>query len=118
MTVGQWENALADFQKAWELEPENTFAYNNAGCVYKYTGQYDKAVELFKKAAEVMKEGETMLPYGNLADCYERMSEYEKAAEADVYKRQIQRALSSFAPPMRKPVFMLRKRNRWHSRKR
>lgn len=88
MTVGQWENALADFQKAWELEPENTFAYNNAGCVYKYTGQYDKAVELFKKAAEVMKEGETMLPYGNLADCYERMSEYEKAAEA--YRKNIE----------------------------
>lgn len=89
MDAWKWEDAVADFEKAAELEPDNTYAYNNMGCVYKYTKQYEKAIKVLEKAAEVMKEGETMLPFGNLGDTYERMGEYEKALEFYLKNEQL-----------------------------
>lgn len=80
MAAGSWKEALADFQKAYELEPNNPYAYNNAGCVYKYKGEYEKAEEMLKKAVEVMGESESALPYGNLGDTYLRMGRFEDAA--------------------------------------
>lgn len=81
MEAGVWDEAEADFIKAAELEPENTYAYNNRGCIYKYKEEYEKALELFAKAVEVMEEKETLIPYGNMGGCYERMCDYQKAAE-------------------------------------
>lgn len=81
MEASAWKEAEEDFVKAAELEPDNTFAYNNRGCIYKYLEQYDKALELFRKAVEVMEERETLIPYTNSANCYERMCDYQKALE-------------------------------------
>lgn len=81
LEAGVWAEAEADFAKAAELEPENTYAYNNQGCVYKYTGRYEEAIRLFEKSIAVMKEKETVIAYSNMADCFERMGQYAKAAE-------------------------------------
>lgn len=81
LEAGAWEAAEEDFVRAEELEPENTYAYNNHGCVYKYTKRYEEALELFRKSIEVMKDRETIIAYTNMADCYERMGQYEKAAK-------------------------------------
>lgn len=82
MNAGHWDEAEADFRKAFELEPEDSYAYNNLGCVYKYCGRYEEALEMFLKALECMTPGESTVFYGNLADCYERMGRYEEAKEA------------------------------------
>lgn len=82
MEAGVWDKAEADFQKAAELEPENTYAYNNWGCVYKYQEKYERAMELFKKSIEVMGDKpETLIAYGNLGNCCERIGDNKQAAE-------------------------------------
>ena len=82
MEAGVWDKAEADFRKAAELEPKNTYAYNNWGCVYKYQEKYERAMELFKKSIEVMGDKpETLIAYGNLGNCCERTGELERAAE-------------------------------------
>lgn len=81
LEAGVWDKAIEDFQEAARLEPENTYAYNNWGCVYRYIGEYEKAVELLKKSVEVMKDNETLTPYFNMGNCYECMIDYVKAVE-------------------------------------
>lgn len=88
MEAGVWDKAEADFQKAAELEPKNTYAYNNWGCVYKYQEKYEQAMELFKKSIEVMGDKpETLIAYGNMGNCCERIGELERAA--DWYRRAL-----------------------------
>ena len=72
LEAGEWDLAEADFLKAAELEPNNTYAYNNQGCIYKYTEQYERAVELFKKSIEVMEENETIIAYSKSICQYAR----------------------------------------------
>lgn len=82
MEAGQFDLALEDFKKVIELDPDNPHAWNNIGCIYKYTRQYKKAIESFRKAAELMKDEPTAYPYGNLGDCYERMGKNKEALAA------------------------------------
>lgn len=82
MAANVWDKGLADFLEAAKLEPDNAFAYNNAGCIYKYQQQYEKAVEMFRKAASVMEKGETLLPYKNLGETYLLLGDYENAIAA------------------------------------
>lgn len=82
MDVNAWEKALKDFEAASEENPESMFAVNNAGRIYKYTGYYDKALQLFEKAISLVKDNKYSVPYTNLADCYERMGEFDKALAA------------------------------------
>lgn len=88
-----WDKALADFGKAAELEPDNLYAHNNAGCVYKYTADYEHAIEEFAKAIKIMEDAggseDTPLPYGNMGDTYERMGDFENAYV--YYKKNIER---------------------------
>lgn len=88
MEARKWEPAIADFLAAIELDPENTYAYNNLGCVYMYMERYEEAVKTLEKSAEVMVSGQTFLPLNNLGDCYERMACYEKAKEC--YEKNIE----------------------------
>ena len=81
LEAGAFDAAEADFEEAARLEPENTYAFANWGCVYKYRGQYEKAIELFKKSIELLKDKETGMGYSNMGNCYERMEDYVKAAE-------------------------------------
>lgn len=80
MTAYRLDLAIADFEKALELEPKDWASWNNMGCCYKYLGQFEKAVECLNKALECMEEDEkSVLPYSNMAGCYEAMKDYEKA---------------------------------------
>lgn len=93
MAANVWDKALDDFMKASELEPDNLYAHNNAGCVYKYTGDYEHALEEYAKAVKIMEEADgdedTPLPYGNMGDVYERMGDLENAHK--YYLKNIQR---------------------------
>ncbi|MBQ8147184.1 MAG: tetratricopeptide repeat protein [Lachnospiraceae bacterium] len=73
--------ALADYNKALELEPNNLFAYNNIGYVYRVQGKYQEAIECFRKAIELMDDEKSMLPFTNMAKCYEALGEPEQGIE-------------------------------------
>lgn len=82
MEAGVLDKAEEDFRMAARLEPDNTYAYNNWGCVYKNQDNYEKAMELFRKSIEVMGDRpETVIAYSNLGSCCERMGKLEQAAE-------------------------------------
>lgn len=65
--------ALADYKKALELEPDNLYAYNNIGYVLRMKKQFQQAIPYFQQSISHMKEGETLLPYTNMAKCYEAL---------------------------------------------
>ncbi len=50
---GQYELALAEFEKAIEVNPKLTTAYMGAGDIYRQRGSYDQAEKRYGKAAEL-----------------------------------------------------------------
>ncbi len=46
----KYKSALEDFQKALELDPENSFCYSRVGLIYEHHREFDKALESFEKA--------------------------------------------------------------------
>lgn len=73
------ELAVRDFDLALADVPDDWASWNNKGCCYKYSHEFEKAIECLQKAIECMKEQKVPLPYFNLADCYERTGRYEEA---------------------------------------
>ncbi len=84
-----YDRAKKDFLKVLERTPNEQFALNNLGCVYKYTGENDKAMACFKRAIYFMDDEPNMYPYGNLGDMYERLGEYEEAIR--IYELEAER---------------------------
>lgn len=50
---GYNQEALAEYKKAVEKEPDNDTAWTNLGNVYSKTGEKDKAIEAYKKAISI-----------------------------------------------------------------
>jgi len=50
---GQYDQAIANFDKAIEINPRYAEAYNNRGIAYTKKGQYDKAISDYNKAIEL-----------------------------------------------------------------
>ena len=84
MAGNKFEDAQKDFEKVLDIKPYDQFALNNMGCIYKYTGQYEKAIVCYKKAIRYMDEEPNVYPYGNLGHTYEKIGEYALAAETYV----------------------------------
>jgi len=51
--LGYLEEAIADYTKAIELDPEYVWAYNNRGFAKKNLGQYQEAIADFTKAIKI-----------------------------------------------------------------
>ena len=81
MQASRFAEAIEDFREAIALRPDDWAAYNNAGCCYKIARWLEEAEEMLKKAVACVGEGKNVLPYGNLADCYEIRGNYAMAAE-------------------------------------
>lgn len=65
---GHWEEAIAEYNKAIELDPNLAIAYNNRGAAYFETGQYDLAIADFNKAIEL--DLNLAMAYANRALAY------------------------------------------------
>ena len=51
-----WDKAEADFMEAAKLDPENGYAYGNAGRTFRYQGQYEQARKMLEKAFQLGKD--------------------------------------------------------------
>jgi len=51
--AGEYEKAIACFDKAIELNPEDAKAYNNRGLAYANLKQYERAIEDYNKAIKL-----------------------------------------------------------------
>src|SRR5437868_15456208 len=51
--LGRNEEAIAEMEKARELDPFSIIIATELGCPYLYSKQYDRAIEYFSKAIEM-----------------------------------------------------------------
>ena len=79
LQMGEQDQALASLEKACEINPDNYMAFFHCGFAQIYSGNMEKAEELFKACIE--KEPSFVGGYQNLAGCYYQRSEFKLAAE-------------------------------------
>ena len=77
-----YAEAKEDYEKALSLKPSNPYALNGLSQVYKYMGDYEKALVCIKKA--VLYRDEDMLPvfFTDMSKIYSLLGNYEMALEA------------------------------------
>jgi tetratricopeptide (TPR) repeat protein len=90
---GELEEAVAEYEQALEIEPENVDVMSNLGVAYYNLGQLDKAIDQYSKAIEIAPKDADIR--SNLAAAYVQkyqtsgaldqldsaLAEYEKAVE-------------------------------------
>lgn len=76
---GELEKAMEDFYKAMEYDPQDIYAYNNAGYTYKRMKQYDKALEYYQKGLECETSESKRILYRNMYILHLIQGNYEEA---------------------------------------
>jgi len=98
----EWDKALECFEKAASdiLYTTPHFAYHNMGLVYFYKGEYEKAIEFYRKALKL--EPSYVNVYFDLAAVYialnrneDAVEAYKKAAELTPQSKQAELSLAS-----------------------
>ena len=79
--------ALADFNKAIELDPNYSSAYNNRGVVYHRQGKYRLAIKDFTKAIELNPNYAVV--YENRSQTYWKLGDKQKSKADDKKAKQL-----------------------------
>ncbi|HEY6285729.1 MAG TPA: tetratricopeptide repeat protein, partial [Ktedonobacteraceae bacterium] len=82
----EYQRAIADYNRAIELDPSNAAGYNNRGLVYDNLKQYDQAIADYDRSIEL--EPFRVGAYYNRGIAYRDLKEYQRAI-AD-YNRAIE----------------------------
>ncbi len=77
--IDDLDTAMVCYQKAIELDPSYTVAYNDLGIIYEAKGTPDRAEESYLKAVKINPN--YLSSYSNLALLYESKRDLLKAAE-------------------------------------
>jgi tetratricopeptide (TPR) repeat protein len=75
----QWEQAIATYKQALEINPEFSTPYNQIGYSYRYLGNYSEAENALKKYIKMIPDDPN--PYDSYAELLLRMGEYEVSIE-------------------------------------
>lgn len=80
--ITDMKRSLADYEKSLELDPDDYVTYSNMGFCYRVDRQFEKAIEYFQKAKELMPEkSDNTRPYFQSGMCYKSMQRYDEALE-------------------------------------
>jgi len=79
VALGFAHSRLADFKKAKEIDPVNSFALRNLGSIYGNVNDYAKAIECFEKSFSINNEDQ-LTAYG-LGYTYFQKGKTDKAVE-------------------------------------
>lgn len=82
---GDFQNALAEYEKAIQLKPNLWDAYNNLGTVYESMGEKEEAIRIYKQLIE--NNPRFVKSYNNLAVLYNNMGKRQDAVA--MYKKAI-----------------------------
>lgn len=75
----QFDKAIAEYEKAIDIDKDFAPPYNSLGYAYIQKGEYDNAEEAFKNYIRLIPEEAN--PYDSMADLYTRMGRHEEATE-------------------------------------
>ncbi len=78
-TKKQWQEALAAYEKATEIEPRYADAHNNLGNIYDQQGRYAEAIRQYRLA--MSSDPNNVRPYLNLGNIYYKLEDFERAAK-------------------------------------
>jgi tetratricopeptide (TPR) repeat protein len=83
---GEYDEAIAEFQAAIELEPNNPDAHRNLGTAYGEQGKWEEAAAAYEKAIELDPDfgeayGDLVWPYVELGRLQEAIAAGEKGIE-------------------------------------
>ncbi len=76
---GEWDKAIAEYQKAVTLKPRYADAYNNLGAAYAGKGMYDQAIAAHKQALAIRPD--LLRAHLNLGVSYDKKGELDAAIE-------------------------------------
>ncbi len=82
----QWDEAIAEYNIAIEINPKFAMAYNDRGITYRWKGQHDKAIADFSKAIEI--DPKFAVAYYNRGIAHDKKGQYDK--EISDYKKAIE----------------------------
>ncbi len=83
--AGDYQNAVLEFTKAIDKNPNNALAYFSRGAVLHLEEQYENAISDYTKAIEI--DPSFIFPYHNRSNAYKTLGMNTKA-EADIIKVQ------------------------------
>ncbi|MEE8605652.1 MAG: tetratricopeptide repeat protein, partial [Candidatus Aminicenantaceae bacterium] len=90
---GMYEQSIAEFLKALELDPNMGHAFNGLAYTYSDMGEYEKAVEYFQKYVAMYPEDAN--PVDSMAEQYLRMGRLDEALEKYLQALEMQTDLGS-----------------------
>ena len=74
---GEFDRAVADYNKAIDLNPDYVDAYNNRGGAYHDKGEFDRAVADYNKAIDL--KSDYAQAYNNRGLAYDKKGEFDRA---------------------------------------
>jgi tetratricopeptide (TPR) repeat protein len=82
-TLGNYDEAIKEYQKAAEINPNLTFLYISIGTIYRHLQQYDRALEFFSTAVRINDQigVKDPIPYVAIGKTYTQMGEFFAAAQ-------------------------------------
>lgn len=83
---GKYEEAVKNYSRALNIEPENIDALINIGLAYRHLEKYDKAIEYYDKVLEI--ESNNKVAINNIGWSLQCKGELEKAIE--MYKKSLE----------------------------
>jgi Flp pilus assembly protein TadD/4-amino-4-deoxy-L-arabinose transferase-like glycosyltransferase len=75
--AGQVNPALFQLQRAVEEDPQHAWAYNQMGSIYFNRGDYETALDAYKKALRYSRNNAVLL--GNIASTYYKLKDFNRA---------------------------------------
>lgn len=79
LMLGQYQQAIEDYNKALEQDRDFAKAYNNRGLAYGNLGKYQLAIEDF--SVSVRKNNREPMAYFNRGNVFKALGDYQKAIE-------------------------------------
>ena len=76
--MGNCDEAEHAFHRVIELEPDNSYGYDNIGAVYITEGKWSQSIPMFQRALQIRPHFEA---YSNLGTAYFYLKRYAEAAK-------------------------------------
>ena len=87
-----YEEAIAAYQRAIELDPKYAYPHTGLGNVYRTLGRYEEAIAAYKRAIEF--DPKIFKPQLSLAACFRKLGLEAKAIEQVKIARELTEAWS------------------------